>query len=360
MEKSPRVSVIMIAFNAALWIEEAIQSILGQTLTDFEFIIFNDGSVDETDTRIRSFRDERLRYIHCTDNKGVSVRAAQGVSIARGEYIARFDADDIASSHRLALQVAAFEKEPALAACATWCDTLTACEESQARTFYPDETPAEIILSFLKGKNPFAPSATMLRKSALLSAGGYDENMKVGGDFDLLVRLVLQGGVLEIIQQPLMTIRLHAETRTRRDDKECNKSIGALYAGLGCTDPFQSVLLRAFFDSAQKCIDILNQNTWSILNETVQTVYGSLAVLYAKRPEYADRFCDEAERCMKRLQDVMRSFIRLKEKLADRDFARRLTPERKIKIEEICAVYECMRDLEFLNVIRNARSEAYV
>lgn len=360
MEKSPRVSVIMIAHNAALWVEEAIQSMLGQTVTDCEFIIFNDGSVDETDTCIRSFSDERLRYIHCTDTKGISIRSAQGLSIARGEYIARFDADATASPQRLAMQVAAFEKEPALAACATWCDTISSGAEPRARCFHPEETPAEIVLSFLKGQNPCVTSATMLRKSAVLAAGGFDERVGVGGDFDLLVRLVLQGGVLEILQHPLTTKRSHAEPRSPRGAAERNKSINRLYAGLGAADPFQSVLVRAFFDSAQKCIDILDQNTWPVLCETVQTLYCSLAALYPERPEYADRLCDETERCLQRLQDLMKSFLRLQEKLSDKDFARRLPPERKIKIEELCAVYECMRDLEFRDLIRNARSEAYV
>src|SRR4051794_13726774 len=98
-----KISVLMPAYNVANFIGEAIRSILNQSFKDFEFIIINDGSTDETESIIQSFSDSRIILV-TQENKGVAAALNSGLSIAKSNYIARFDADDICYPHRLAKQ----------------------------------------------------------------------------------------------------------------------------------------------------------------------------------------------------------------------------------------------------------------
>jgi glycosyltransferase involved in cell wall biosynthesis len=94
------ITVLMPAYNATAYIREAIESVLVQSYADFEFLIINDGSTDDTEAIIRSYSDERIR-VYTQENKGVIGALNQGLQLAKGKYIARFDADDICYPNRL-------------------------------------------------------------------------------------------------------------------------------------------------------------------------------------------------------------------------------------------------------------------
>src|SRR5436190_24284433 len=99
----PRISVLMPAFNAGKYIGEAISSVLKQTFTDFELLVINDGSTDDTEKVICSFTDQRIKLINQT-NKGIAAALNKGLAEAKAPLIARFDADDICLPQRLAVQ----------------------------------------------------------------------------------------------------------------------------------------------------------------------------------------------------------------------------------------------------------------
>jgi glycosyltransferase involved in cell wall biosynthesis len=101
----PIVSIIMPAYNAELFIGEAIQSILNQSFTNFEFIIINDGSNDRTEEIINSYKDSRILYIKNEINLNIVESLNLGIKYARGEYIARMDADDVADKFRIEKQL---------------------------------------------------------------------------------------------------------------------------------------------------------------------------------------------------------------------------------------------------------------
>ena len=105
----PKVSVVMSVCNSEPFIRDAINSILGQTFQDFEFIIINDGSTDGSLQIIQSYGDSRIR-ITSQENLGLTKSLNKGIGIARGEYIARQDADDISEPSRLEKQVAVLEQ----------------------------------------------------------------------------------------------------------------------------------------------------------------------------------------------------------------------------------------------------------
>ena len=114
----PKVSITMTAYNAEAYIEQVLQSIFEQSLSDFEVILVDDGSTDETWRLVQKCTDKRLTAIQCEHNYIHSLNCAQ--QLAKGEYIARMDADDLMHPHRLALQVALMERHKKVDICTGW------------------------------------------------------------------------------------------------------------------------------------------------------------------------------------------------------------------------------------------------
>ncbi|MEM9753025.1 MAG: glycosyltransferase [Planctomycetota bacterium] len=113
----PLVTVLMPAYNARRYIKQAVESVLGQTFRDFELLVYDDASTDDTREILRGFagRDDRVRLVEA-EKSGYSTLLARGVDEAHGKYIARMDADDVCLPERLALQVARLQAEPGLVA----------------------------------------------------------------------------------------------------------------------------------------------------------------------------------------------------------------------------------------------------
>ena len=112
---NPKISVVMSAFNAEKFIETSIESIIGQTYEDFEFLIINDGSSDKTLEIIEKFKklDERIILID-RKKRGLIASLNEGISLSKGQYIARMDADDIAIPERLNVQLNYLIKNPSI------------------------------------------------------------------------------------------------------------------------------------------------------------------------------------------------------------------------------------------------------
>lgn len=118
----PQISVLMTAYNAQDYIAEAIESILQQTFQDFEFIIVNDGSTDDTANIIQHYaqQDSRIRFINNSLNRGLIAVLNQGLELCRGEYIARMDADDISTPERFAKQIQYLQQHPEVGILSGW------------------------------------------------------------------------------------------------------------------------------------------------------------------------------------------------------------------------------------------------
>ncbi len=110
--KPPLVSVVMPTYNAGKYVEEAISSILGQTFSDFEFIIVDDGSTDRTPEILRTYTDPRIQLLFNEKNEGNYPARNRGCRLARGKYIAVMDGDDVAMPERLEKQVKFMEENP--------------------------------------------------------------------------------------------------------------------------------------------------------------------------------------------------------------------------------------------------------
>ncbi|MCP4109965.1 MAG: glycosyltransferase, partial [Desulfobacteraceae bacterium] len=119
----PPVSVVMNAYNKEEYIGQTIESILGQTFGDFEFIIVNDGSTDNTSEVIAKYKDSRIRVFH-HENRGIRATLNRGFGEAGGKYIAHIDADDVATPNRLQVQFDFMEKHPDHVLIGCWCKVL--------------------------------------------------------------------------------------------------------------------------------------------------------------------------------------------------------------------------------------------
>ncbi|HEY9660554.1 MAG TPA: glycosyltransferase, partial [Allocoleopsis sp.] len=111
----PQISVLMAVYNGSRYVAEAIESILNQTFTDFEFLIIEDGSTDNTVQILQDYanRDPRIKLIQNEQNIGLTKSLNKGLKLAQGKYIARQDADDVSLPHRFEQQIAVFAQNPA-------------------------------------------------------------------------------------------------------------------------------------------------------------------------------------------------------------------------------------------------------
>jgi glycosyltransferase involved in cell wall biosynthesis len=189
----PKVSVLMPVYNGELYIRQAIDSILNQTFSDFEFIIIDDCSTDSSVAIINSYTDPRIRLITNLHNKGVSAVANQGNSLANAEYIARLDCDDVSFPQRLAKQVEYLDRHPEVAVIGSQCiyiDTEGKVTDHQPILCYPVE-PSSIRWR-ASYECPILNSTSMYRKQILANeVGKYDENKKFGEDYEVWLKVLL-------------------------------------------------------------------------------------------------------------------------------------------------------------------------
>ena len=185
--KSPKVTVLMSVYNGEKYLREAMESILNQTFTDFEFLIINDGSTDRTAEILQSYDDPRIKIINNEENMGLTKSLNKGLLIARGDYIARQDADDISMLERLGKEIDFLETHQDYAVVGTFAKILNKNSDVIHRGDMPIENAQ--IREFLKRDNCIAHGSAMIRKKCLRDVGHYDESMARSQDYDLWLRL---------------------------------------------------------------------------------------------------------------------------------------------------------------------------
>lgn len=182
---SPTISVLLPVYNAEKYIEEAINSILGQTYQNFELIILNDGSTDSSLTIINQYRDNTKVKIITQENRGLIYTLNKGIDLAQGQYIARMDADDIAHPERFKKQLSLFETNKRLGVCSASTENIGAETGITLRSADNDILKATLLFW-----PPFAHPATMIKRSVLSENNiYYREEFKHCEDFDLWSQL---------------------------------------------------------------------------------------------------------------------------------------------------------------------------
>lgn len=200
------ISVVIPVYNGSKYLEEAILSILNQTYHNFELLIINDGSTDNSEEIIKSFKDKRIVYIKNEVNKGLIFTLNNGVLNSKGEFIARMDQDDISHPERFAKQIIEFNNDIDLTICGSFMKTFG--NGKPIFINYLPITKAEIISS-IYFTCPFVHPSVMIRKSNLLKLNEiYREDYINSEDYDLWSRLVFIGNCLNIPEY-LLNYRVH-------------------------------------------------------------------------------------------------------------------------------------------------------
>ena len=217
----------MSVYNGAKFLAEAIDSILAQTFTDFEFIIINDASSDDSLQVINSYKDARIVLLQNTKNIGLTKSLNIGIAKAKGKYIARMDADDISMPKRLEKQFDFMEEHLEFAFCGTRAKTIN--DVGDQVNFFKEPLDSNKILGTLLLKNCFFHSSITIRRDALLTVSGYDEEFIYAQDYRLYLQLFESQLYGTNINESLLVFKVSSsgvsQTNTESQDNFACKAI---------------------------------------------------------------------------------------------------------------------------------------
>lgn len=208
---NPKVSVIMSVYNCERYLKEAVDSILSQTFSDFEFIIINDGSTDGSGGILESYKDERIRLFN-NQNKGLTKSLNEAIEYSRGEYIARMDADDISLPKRFEKQVKLLDSDQDIVMCGSWAEFID--EKGQDITEYKTPISDREIKNRIIFHNPFIHPSVVIRKKIFDKVGLYDTNFRYAQDYELWTRIATKFNTVNIPEK-LLRYRLLREGITK-------------------------------------------------------------------------------------------------------------------------------------------------
>lgn len=186
---SPKLSVVMSVFNAGGFLKEAVNSILAQTFEDFEFIIVDDGSSDDSLAVLRQVRDSRLKIL-TQPNRGLIASLNRGIEAASGQYIARMDADDRSEPDRFEIQVRYLDRHPQIALLGAAIATMDEMGNALAPCVRFPATHEQIWAGL--GRRPwvFCHPAVMYRRAAVIDVGMYRRDFTHAEDAEFFARLM--------------------------------------------------------------------------------------------------------------------------------------------------------------------------
>lgn len=213
------ISVIMSVYNAEKYLREAIESILDQSFDDFEFIIVDDKSIDNSAHIIKSYakRDNRIKYIKNDTNRGLTYSLNKALKLAKGKYIARMDADDISIKERLEVQYNYLENNKDVFLLGTSAYNIDEDGEIVGERNIPLEY--EKIKKKINLVNPIIHPSVMFRKKDVLAIGGYNENFKKVQDYELWFRIIANGLKVENLKDRLLYYRVNSQYFERKSLK---------------------------------------------------------------------------------------------------------------------------------------------
>ncbi|MBQ4600635.1 MAG: glycosyltransferase [Oscillospiraceae bacterium] len=220
----PKVSVILPAYNAEKYIKEAMDSILSQTFADFELIVLNDCSQDSTEELILSYEDPRVVYVKNEENLGVARTLNRGLALAKGEYIARMDADDISLRSRFEKQAAYLDTHSNVAVLGSNVELFD--ENGTIQTGWSSTDPRQLKLDLFFAC-PFAHPGVMMRTAVIRELGGYDPEYEGLEDYELWYRVSRKANI-STLADVLLRYRLHGGQVTQNPSERYRQRLLAL------------------------------------------------------------------------------------------------------------------------------------
>ena len=203
-----KLTVLMSVFNADRYLQSAIDSILNQTFSDFEFLIINDGSTDNTSKILASYYDTRIRIVDNEHNIGLTKSLNKGLEISRGEYIARMDADDISLPDRLGRQMSFLDSTSHIHC--VGCDNFIIDENRRetGQLKWPHGRNANI-RAIASSTNPVGHPNVIYRKDVVMRIGKYNEFYPTCQDLELWFRFYKHGYLTDNVPRRLLMLRKH-------------------------------------------------------------------------------------------------------------------------------------------------------
>lgn len=212
--RKPMVSVLMTSYNHEKYVAEAIESVLAQTYTDFEFLIADDGSVDGTQEQIKLISDERISYFEFKTNTDFHTYDLLREK-ARGKYIAGIGSDDVWRSDKLEKQVAFLEKNPQIAVCFSWIETIDENSEVIDKKYSKNadfnrgnQKASQWFGDLFFGKESLPAPAFMMRTELFQKYRGFHFKYRQIQDYELWLRILLNHEIY-IIPEKLLFYRWH-------------------------------------------------------------------------------------------------------------------------------------------------------
>ncbi len=227
VNSSPRVTVVIPVYNRRQYVREAIESILRQTYSDFELLVIDDGSSDGTGEVVRSYVDERVRLMRHERNLGIPRTRNDGVRLARGEYIAFLDSDDVAYPMRLERQVAFLDSHRDDAAVGAWVSWMNGDGRPISRVKRRPGSSSEIAALRLL-RSGIENTASMAR-TTILRDYPHNEACDVSSDYELWARIAARHK-LSNLPEALVRRRLHGEQITKLKADSVRLAHQAIYA----------------------------------------------------------------------------------------------------------------------------------
>lgn len=266
----PAVTVLMSVYNGEEFLPCALASIFSQTFPDFELWVIDDGSTDRSAEILAGIDDPRLQVLTNTRNIGLTASLNRGLKEARGAYIARLDADDLALPQRLARQKAILDKQPGVGLVGSFAGKID--ESGQPSGQWATPLEPEDIYYLLNFRNCLTHSTVMFRRDLVLSLNGYREDLRYAQDYDLWfrlskkTRLALMPEILVLWRQGRQGI---SATHKQEQDRLVLESVRPYLEGLageGLTDDelmslqFNRVIGAARAERLGRLLDTINRH----------------------------------------------------------------------------------------------------
>lgn len=215
---TPKITVLLPVYNCELYIKTAVESILNQTFTNFELLIIDDASTDATVSILKKFDDPRIQLIEKPLNSGYTNSLNYGLKIAKGQYIARMDADDISYPERFARQIDYLDNHPDVVVCGTTYKIV----DNDKKIILPQDHEA-IKIGLLWGNCVSHPSVMIRKKIVDDFSIRYDTSKEPAEDYDMWVRL-LSIGKLHNLKEILLEYRVYGNQVSRKRAEEQKKN----------------------------------------------------------------------------------------------------------------------------------------
>lgn len=222
----PGISVIIPTYNQANLLREAIQSIIDQTFADWEAIVVNNYSEDNTIEVVESFQDPRIRLINFRNHGVIGASRNEGVRQAKADIIAFLDSDDTWTDLKLEKVISVFSLQPGVELVCHDEWVLGGNRSKRIFTYGPYKDYPGLLFQ----KNCLSTSAVVMLRHKFLELGGFSEDARFAGveDYDLWLRFARAGGTIEYLHEVLGTFRVHDQSFTAKIQQHCDNSLNLL------------------------------------------------------------------------------------------------------------------------------------